>query len=95
MSRTLKLYPDRPQHFACTHDCQSNMVDRAIESVVPPGMNSVENENNAPDEESPLLSRSPQSETAKPKVKALAGVGTIIAVLLLGKISARQNAPEI
>jgi hypothetical protein len=71
------------------------MVDRATESVVPPGMNSIENENrHAPDEESPLLSQSPRSETAKPKVKALAGVGTIIAVLLLGKISARQNVPE-
>lgn len=36
------------------------------------------------DEESPLLSR---SDSAEPRVKALAGVGTIIAVLLLGKVA--------
>jgi hypothetical protein len=63
------------------------MADRATESVGLPETNSIENENrHAPDEESPLLSQSPQSQTAEPKVKALAGVGTIIAVLLLGKI---------
>ena len=34
------------------------------------------------DEESPLLSR---PDSAEPRIKALTGVGTIIAVLLLGK----------
>jgi hypothetical protein len=72
------------------------MADSATESVVPPDTNSIENENrHAPDEESPLLSQSPQSQIAEPRAKALAGVGTIIAVLLLGKISVRQKRVEI
>ena len=37
--------------------------------------------NNANDEESPLL---PQPDSSEPKKHALVGVGTIIAVLLLG-----------
>ncbi|KAJ6089274.1 hypothetical protein N7467_004490 [Penicillium canescens] len=69
------------------------MADRETESVVPPDTNSIENENrHAPDEESPLLSQSPQSQTAEPKAKALAGVGTIIAVLLLGEFISNADA---
>ncbi|KAJ5588006.1 uncharacterized protein N7459_003771 [Penicillium hispanicum] len=41
------------------------------------------------DEESPLL---PPSDTAEPKVKALTGVGTIIAVLLLGEFISNADA---
>ncbi|KAJ6100452.1 hypothetical protein N7499_000082 [Penicillium canescens] len=69
------------------------MADRATESVGQPDTNSIENENrHAPDEESPLLSQSPQSQTAEPKAKALAGVGTIIAVLLLGEFISNADA---
>ncbi|OGE49023.1 hypothetical protein PENARI_c024G02573 [Penicillium arizonense] len=69
------------------------MADRATESVVPPDTNSIENENrHAPDEESPLLSQSPQSQIAEPSAKALAGVGTIIAVLLLGEFISNADA---
>jgi hypothetical protein len=39
------------------------------------------------DEESPLLSR---PGSAEPTVKALTGVGTVIAVLLLGKVTTLQ-----
>jgi hypothetical protein len=66
------------------------MADRATEARVPANMDAIENGNRqVPDEESPLLSPSPQSETAEPTVKALAGLGTIIAVLLLGKTGER------
>ncbi|KAJ6028940.1 uncharacterized protein N7446_011719 [Penicillium canescens] len=69
------------------------MADRATESVGQPDTNSIENENrHAPDEESPLLSQSPQSQTAEPKAEALAGVGTIIAVLLLGEFISNADA---
>ncbi|KAJ6004017.1 hypothetical protein N7522_005662 [Penicillium canescens] len=69
------------------------MADRATESVGQPDTNSIENENrHVPDEESPLLSQSPQSQTAEPKAKALAGVGTIIAVLLLGEFISNADA---
>lgn len=68
------------------------MVDGATESVISPDMNSIDTENRSvPDEESPLLSQSPQSETAEPKGKAVAGVATIIAVLLLGKITSEKR----
>jgi hypothetical protein len=40
------------------------------------------------DEESPLLLR---PGSAEPKVKALTGVGTVIAVLLLGKVATVQR----
>jgi hypothetical protein len=40
------------------------------------------------EEESPLLSR---PGSAEPKVKALTGVGTVIAVLLLGKVTTVQR----
>ncbi|KAJ5298069.1 hypothetical protein N7508_008318 [Penicillium antarcticum] len=56
-------------------------------------MNSIDTENRSvPDEESPLLSQSPQSETAEPKGKAVAGVATIIAVLLLGEFISNADA---
>ncbi|OQD80132.1 hypothetical protein PENANT_c039G10676 [Penicillium antarcticum] len=69
------------------------MVDGATESVISPDMNSIDTENRSvPDEESPLLSQSPQSETAEPKGKAVAGVATIIAVLLLGEFISNADA---
>lgn len=66
---------------------------------VPPGVlgtqgideNGIDANGHAQDEESPLLPRS----NTEPKLKALTGVGTIIAVLLLGKEIAITQRPEI
>ncbi|KAJ5761771.1 uncharacterized protein N7511_005153 [Penicillium nucicola] len=66
------------------------MADPISEADISPAANEIENRN-APDEESPLLSPS-QSESAEPKAKAIAGVATIIAVLLLGEFISNADA---
>jgi hypothetical protein len=61
---------------------------------VPPGIlgtQGINTNGHAQDEESPLL---PRSDT-EPKLKALTGVGTIIAVLLLGRKIGITPRPEI
>lgn len=59
---------------------------------VPPGILGAQGiDADGQDEESPLL---PRSDT-EPKLKALTGVGTIIAVLLLGKEIDITQRPEI
>lgn len=76
------------QHYNMAH-IESDTVE-----PVPPGILGTQGINansHAQDEESPLL---PRSDT-KPKLKALAGVGTIIAVLLLGKEIGITQRPEI
>ncbi|KAJ6142514.1 hypothetical protein N7471_001967 [Penicillium samsonianum] len=62
----------------------------AVESV-PPGIigtQGIDSNSQSQDEESPLL---PRSDT-EPKLKALTGVGTIIAVLLLGEFISNADA---
>lgn len=65
----------------------------AVESV-PPGIigtQGIDSNSQSQDEESPLL---PRSDT-EPKLKVLTGVGTIIAVLLLGRGIGNTRRPEI
>lgn len=59
-------------------------TDNASHDVAEPH-NGIEPQNGNPrhDEESPLLAR---PDSSGPKVKALTGVGTIVAVLLLGRV---------
>jgi hypothetical protein len=70
------------------------MADIEADTVeVPPGIistNAIAN-NHIEDEESPLL---PQSDT-EPKLKTLTSVGTIIAVLLLGRRICKYTQWEI
>lgn len=62
-----------------------------VESVPPGTIASQGIDANTQDEESPLL---PRSDTDS-KLKALPGVGTIIAVLLLGRRIGHARRPEI